>query len=105
MKMIEHIKPKGECTLKVKVWLLDKRIEFQVLGQKSREQPDPLFIGDLVVHSWFEPELADNQIFLRGEHFLFDEQVVGISFKSNTDRDAYYAKMKVALAAAAEAMK
>lgn len=37
MKVIEHIKPKGECTLKVKVSLMDRQLGFQVLEQKRRD--------------------------------------------------------------------
>lgn len=50
-------------------------------------------------------ELCDELVFLRGDVTQFDMQTVYKFFRSNTERDAYYAKMKVALAAAAEAMK
>ncbi len=103
MKVIEHIKPQGECTLKVKVWLLDKRIDFQVLKQKHRNR---IFAKTPVcVESIGFPQLGVSSIYLRGSARNRDLDVCRRAFLSNIDRDAYYAKMKVALAAAAEAMK
>lgn len=77
-------------------------VHFQVLEQDERFiSQGPCLIHEaangILVESVGQPELLDGQVFLRGEHAKYDDQVVTLAFAQERDALDYVVKVRAAL--------
>ncbi len=86
--------------LKIKITVRDCALEMQVLEQDERlrgtERKDVhiFSIGSMYIASMARPQLYDEAIYVRGYMREEDDYRSRLTFTSNTDRDAYLARVK-----------